>query len=522
MTDRERLRELLKASGENRGAFGVLPDGYSIGRGLIPAHYKRISLSTAEADALAIEGAIEVASAYEETFLAYSQALIAGVVLSGRYDKIGIVTPSQYGKSWLLGTLSLLLAYNGHKVNVGAATADKTDIIMGYCLRAAARANVEIKQSLTSESLKKIDKLDQSMSKQRLSFPDRGSIQGLSLGDTFEDKSRSKAVGESGMWITDETALCSSKSMAELGRREFSSIDGKTEPLVMVSNPHKPGYFYDFMTKETLGPRECVIWMDALTAAQEQPQRFAAEKLLASEFADHTDTLQSYLLCELPGQGAGMFGVPVVREHPKQTENAVRVLGVDAAYRGKDAIQLCLAQIEPDCVYFSEVQQVRKGEWIDGVTSREIIEQVARVYHALGCEQCCVDIGFGVWLVEGLIHRGVRAIGVNFGSGPTKERIKENAYSAKYAKNKRAEMHLDLQDMIDHKACEFSPQVMKQIEEVLPLVSYELKNDKKQIIAKQEIKAKIGHSPDAFDAVLLALHAAVLYSLGDVTYITEG
>lgn len=422
--------------------------------------------------------------------------------------------------SWLMGRLALRMAYDGHPMNVGGATEALTEKIMRQSAAAAATAADDVKKALTAEQLKKIDRLDQSLSKTRLSFPGKGQVQGVSLGDTFEDIERNKALGETGAWIIDEAALVSARSMDELGRREFSSIDGTVEPLIMISNPHKPGYFYDSLTRDPVPERECVIWADALTIAQEG--RRSADKILTSKFAESRDTLQRYLLCELPTQGDGMFGVPVVRTQPKKAENVVRVMGVDAAYRGKDKIQVCYAEIEPDCVYFAEVRQIEKKEWIDGVTDKDIIEQVARIYHALGCEWCCVDIGFGVWLVGGLKRRGVNVVGINFGSGPTRERVKERAYSAVYAYNKRAEMHLDLQDMIDHRSCEFSPQVMGQIGEVLPLVSYEVKNSgKKQITAKQTIKTKIGHSPDAFDAVLLALHAAVLYSLGDVAYIVE-
>ena len=516
MTDRQRLEERLKQSDSHFGRFLAVKDG-QIGRGFSPARYKRITIPTKEQDELAKFGALRVLAAFSEK-LYYTQALIAGAILSGKYDKIGIVTPSQYGKSWLLGMVAILMAYEGARVNVAGATTDKTEIIMRYCQAAAGHANQEIKRALTSEAIKKVDRLDASLSKARLSFPGKGQIQGITLGDTFSDLSHNKAVGQGGAYIIDEAALCSEAALAETGRREFSKIDGTKEPLVMISNPHQAGYFYDFITQDKMRDGECVIWMDALTACQEG--RWTKEQVLSSENAERQDTLQRYLLCELPTLGSGMFGEPKVED--RDNPYGVYVMGVDAAYRGKDNIEVSIARIDPDGVYFHDVYTIRKGDWIDGVTSRDIIEEVGRIYRRFDCALCCVDIGFGVWLVEGLLQNGVNATGINFGAGATKERVKEKHYSAVNAANMRVEMHLDLQDMIEHQSCVFSENAYERVREVLPMViSMRKASGKVAVIPKQEIKAKIGHSPDAFDAVLLSLHAAVLYSQDNVFYITE-
>lgn len=505
MTDRERLKLLMERSEENKGEFGRTTDGRQAGRGMIPEHYKRMSLSEEEQKRMSKIGLSKILSAFGVK-LYYTQAIIAGVILSGDYDKVGIITPSQYGKSYTMGMISLLMAYEGHRVNVAGATSDKTDIIMQSCRSAASNAHPDIKKALSQEAVKKVDRLDQSLSKARLSFSGRGSVQGITLGDMFEDVSRNKAVGQGGAYIVDEAAFVSSKAMAEIGRREFSSVDGKKEPLVMISNPHGAGYFYDFITKDELKPRECVIWMDALTSVQEQ--RWTKEDVLGSDFAEHSDTLQRYLLCELPTQGAGMFGDVKVEEKG----DGISVMGIDAAYRGKDQIEVCIAKTG-EKVYFESIAGVKPKKWIEGVTPKDIIKRITKAYFATGCAICCVDIGFGVWLLEGLLENGVNAKGVNFGAGATKERIKAHHYSAVNAANKRAEMHLDLADLIENQGCAFSPEVYGEIKDILPMVVSERKsNGKIQVIPKAEIKAKLGHSPDALDAVLLALHAAVLYS----------
>ena len=79
-------------------------------------------------------------------------------------------------------------------------------------------------------------------------------------------------------------------------------------------------------------------------------------------------------------------------------------------------------------------------------------------------------------------------------------------------------MHLDFQDFIENDVLEVSKDVYEQIKDTLMCVTSERKaNGKILIRPKEEIKAVIGHSPDAFDSVLLSVHAAVSF-LGDSAY----
>ena len=118
----------------------------------------------------------------------------------------------------------------------------------------------------------------------------------------------------------------------------------------------------------------------------------------------------------------------------------------------------------------------------------------------------------------GLRRYGINAKGINFGERPTPERVKARHYAATNAANKRAEMHIDFQDLTDGGKLEVSKQVYDEIKDTLPYITSERKSSGKiQIRPKSEIKVHIGHSPDAFDAVLLSLHATITY-LGDNAY----
>lgn len=58
----------------------------------------------------------------------------------------------------------------------------------------------------------------------------------------------------------------------------------------------------------------------------------------------------------------------------------------------------------------------------------------------------CVDVGYGVYIVEGLVYINgdFELYGINFGVGIIKERVEKNYYLVKYGVNKCVEMYIDL------------------------------------------------------------------------------
>ena len=111
--------------------------------------------------------------------------------------------------------------------------------------------------------------------------------------------------------------------------------------------------------------------------------------------------------------------------------------------------------------------------------------------------------------------------GINFGEGPTKDRVKAKHYSAVNASNMRAEMHLDLQNLMEEKAIVWSSQAYEMVKDIFPYVTCERKTSGKIMVRpKIEIKNELGRSPDELDAVLLAVHAAILGLNQDREYIT--
>lgn len=498
-------------------------------RGKVPTHYRRLTLTREQADEYAAYGAMMIGSYFGQS-LFYTQSLIAGVILQRDFHKLYIVTPSQYGKSWLLGMVGLLNAYLAHPTFIAGSTIDLTGIIMGYTVKATQFSAPELQDELLVQK-SQLEKLNTALSKTKIAFRNGGSIEPLTLGDTFTNSlAQNKALGRSGDYFVDEAALVSDKALSELGRTEFSNVDAPPYQIIQISNPHNPGTFWDTLNEENLPKDTVVIWMDALTAVEEE--RFSVDQVLSSEFFKRKDTCKRYLLCELDLESDSMFDTPKVYDEdvPKtypptlatvheEDQYKQYFLGVDAAYKGVDKIDMALFSVTTDengdaLGLIEEISTIpTPPDWIDGVTGEEICDQIARVARHFYVPMVAVDIGWGVWLVEGLNKRGIYAKGVNFGESPTKGRVAAHHYAAVNAVNKRAEMHLDLQNLIEGSKIWFEKDAFIQIKDILPFVSAERKsNGKLQIVPKSTIKRHIGHSPDALDSVLLAIHANILFN----------
>lgn len=499
-TDKTQLIQLMSLRKKN------LPDW--MGQGKIPHHYKRMTVSPEEAMQLAVFGQMEVNTYYGDK-LYFSQALIAGAILCGRYKKIAIITPSQYGKSWLLGRLAVIKAERGDTEYVAGGRKNTTEIIMRHMLNALQQLPEEIQKKLI-ESDSQIKKLAKSLSKTRIGFQDGGSVEGITLGDTFNDIAGNNAVGRGGDYIVDEAALVSEDTLAELGRIDFAKLHGEKCQLVMISNPHRPGVFYDEVTQDEVPEGTFILWMDALTAVEEE--RFTEESVLNGEFTRNKSTLRRYLLCELDVSGESMFETPEV--YWDKPDNVVyRFLGVDAAYKGKDNLCICLLSITTDGkVHCEEIEVLDKSNWIDGVTNKQIIREIARISRAAHCQLVCVDQGWGVWLIQGLEDAGIPVKGIGFQWKPTPERVRANNYAATNAQNMRAEMHLDLQNLIENHQFDIHVDAYEKIKDTLPFVLCDRKtNGKIQVRPKIEIRKSIGRSPDELDSLLLAVHAMIVF-----------
>ncbi|GCF92490.1 hypothetical protein NRIC_03810 [Enterococcus florum] len=494
------------------------------GVGYIPDHYKRLSISMKEAIKLAILGAKD-AKGYFGTDLFFTQALLYGAVISGKYKTFIVVTPSQYGKSWLCGQIAIRLADDRRQMYVAGGNSSTTDIIMSKVIAHIQTVDSSVKNKML-ETADKIERLQTAMSKRKLAFKGGGSIESISLGEAFNDpKQGNAAIGRGGDYIIDEASMISDDVYAELGRREFANVTGEKYISFEISNPHNPGRFFDKLTNEHVPEDSLIVWMDARTA-YEEGRIISKKQVTESTFFAHKSTCIRYLLCELEDYSESSLFNPVEIDDSELDRESIFFLGVDSAYKGKDGIEAVLCALESNGkVRVFDKFSLKKENWIDGVTSKEIISELLGIIKAYDVQMVCIDVGKGIWLVEGLSQyaNGFSVKGIDFGSGTTKVRKEAKHYAAVYGFNKRAEIHMDLADLIDNQKVSFTKHMYESMRDQMNAVKGIRKGDgaKTAIIPKDEIKAIIGKSPDELDATLLSIHAVILYSLTQGAFIYQ-
>lgn len=500
-------------------------------KGLIPVNYKRLSIPMNEAVMLAAEGAAYCMANFGET-LFFTQSLIIGAALSEKYNHLIIVTTSQYGKSWTMGMLAILLsACRNEKVNICAASDDDTQMIMKHVIRHLKNADDDIKKKLVNAK-DVFERMEVSKSKDSLGFIGGGAITTRSMGESYGEGTNkgNKMIGEEGHVILDEASMISETRFGELGRVDFSRKDGKKNKIIEISNPHNPGRFYDELTRDDLNDDELVIWMDVRTAYEED-NVISIEQVKKSIFFRTKSQCIRYLLCELEDYSdTTMFTTPIVDDTLEPDSYCYYYAGLDCGYKGKDDIRLTLGYFTGEnYVKFDQTINLKTNHWVDGETGEEIIDKIARAIRLFKIQAMCIDTtgGYGQFYLERLVrlNTGCRIIGINFAQRPTPERMGRpyKHYSALNAVNKRAEMYLDLQNMMEEGHILYSSEISDLVKPELSATTYMRKSSGKIIICtKDEVKQKIGHSPDTTDTCILCLHACILDNFTGHIMLSDG
>jgi hypothetical protein len=516
--DQEKVKELLTLRSEKLRPWI---------RGKIPKHYKRISLEEDKALHYATIGAKQ-AFAYFDAKLFYTQSIIVGAALSGDFKKMSIITNSQYGKSYIMSMIALVLAsVKGHPVYPCGADTGVSEIIMNNVIKNLNLAHPDIKDRVLVSS-DKIEKLQTAVSKSKLAFKGGGIIQSLSLGETYSDAlNGNSAVGRGGHYIIDEAARISDDAYAEMGRSEFAALDEESAYMrIDISNPHNAGRFYDDMIRDEIADNELVIWMDCLTALEEE-RISSVDQIMKSEFFKNKSTCTRYLLCELDDYSEdSMFGELEIDDSPVKV-GSLFYMGIDPCYKGKDNIELMVLENFDGMPRLVSYEVIEKANWEDGKTGLEISGKIANIINKLKCPYVCIDIGYGIWLLENLVPMCPYSViqGVNFGSSPTKNRIKMRNYAAVYAENKRSELHLDLQNLIEEKAITATTEIKEALSDQLRAIKciHKQNNGKISVISKKDVRRILGRSPDTLDCCLLAIHAAIIDAMkGNSRVYSEG
>lgn len=300
------------------------------------------------------------------------------------------------------------------------------------------------------------------------------------------------------MFLIDEAGAVPDSVMAaaEAGLAN-ARADGREAFLVIAGNPtHLSGPLYRAATKErkmwTLfeitadpespvrTPRVSIEW------AREQIQKYGVDNpwVLVNVFGRFPQTSINALLSE-DDVNAAMDRFM----QPHQIAPFPRILGVDVAREGLD-----LSVIFPRQGKQAFPPQVYRN--IDGLVGAG---EVARKWQDWQADACFIDStgGFGASWIDQLRALSFAPIGVHFSiSAGDKQR---------YA-NKRAEMYFLCAQWIKEGGC--LPRVPELVQE-LAATTYTHRGDALLLEDKDQIKAKIGRSPDYADALALTFASPV-------------
>lgn len=505
-------------------------------------HYKRMNIPEEEAIKIASYGYI-VALRDLNVKLYFTQALLFGSAILGKYFNISVILPSQYGKSFVSACIAIELAYMGEPVSLNANDGELTKKIMDEIRILMPKVSEKVKKKMTTP-VDQFEKMQTSFSKTGIGFIGGGSVQTKTLGGSYSDSlSRNKMMGQSGHSITDESALVPDSNYAETGRSEVSyRKDGLPYLSMEISNPHGINHFYRSMIKDPIPNGHLIIWADLRVTVEEGKHKYYEQdsnlpRLEDSKFFQHESTCLRYLVCDFGSLQDGSFfsTSPLIDNSPVDLSQGEYVLGLDSANRGSDKIMTALIRLpDEQCSKLRVVDLVnlKPNEWVDFETPQLIEDMVFTILEGVNVRAVVMDLGGGEYIFDRLGNRlsktqldeRVALKGIYFNNTPTKERIREgfdlddgSANGAELGVNKRAEMHIDLRDLMANGAITFTQKVADLVQPELQAVGKEIYGSRGRIQIEdktRKVKHKLGHSPDALDAVLLGVHASLLLTLG--------
>lgn len=513
-----------------------------LGQGRIPdlSDYRKLSVdSMEEAMTLAKIGQIIgqqfIPTIQDKPFKTYfTQALILGASLITRsmaekyhldfekYRSVLLVCPSRYGKSFINGASILIHAgANGEEVQIGAATMPKAEIIQAKAVEMLPWTVEKLQEGLIvdgqeEDRFKKIKRLSTKVSKDSLRWTNGGSIGMFSTNETKKnaDVAAAGAIGIGGDFaVFDEVQL-----MTPVGFRTASRfmVENPNTKRFCVGNPMINGHFKELYDN----PNTFVVHINEVTCIIEE--RMTRRGIELTDMPTYSPEYRAFVETEFPDERSGTRFFTTLPEiwDPAKLPTPVRkfyFLGIDSAYKGGDSLMVSILSFNEGGgqKWFAlekqiDLKQRFAGNW-GANTTLDIALDILKLWEQYNVVAGCIDIGFGIHIYEKLrdLDPELPLEPINYASKPTEWRLEQD-YNAKFAMNKRAELHLDLRDLTSNDFIFIAPDCYEEVRREMGEVSQSPAKQKIQIEPKKDIKARLGRSPDAMDSMCLAIHAAVL------------
>ena len=416
-------------------------------------------------------------------------------------------------------------AGEGKEVRVGGATKEKAGIIqekvvglLPYTAKAVQDGLIVTEED--GDINKKVARMSTQVSKEALAWRNGGSIRLFSTNENRKNTevAAAGAVGIGGDFVTlDEVQLMTPAGFNTASRFMMENPDTKR---FCVGNPSISGHFKDLYDN----PSTFVVHLNDIGAIVEG--RMSRRGMELTGMPSYSAEYRSYIQVEFPDENSGTRFFPTLplpltsQKFPKPTSQHW-FMGIDSAYKGGDALMVTLltyneAEDMKWIVVESQIDLKQKyPEWNDETTTNISLD-ILKLIQDFNIEQACLDIGLGIHIYEALtrLDPDVPLEPVNFAQKPTEWRA-ESDYNAKVAMNARAEMHLDLRDLCENKLVYINgdnyDDVIRQMREIG--AKTDVVGSKIRVEPKQDIKKRLGRSPDNLDSLCLAVRAMVISGL---------
>lgn len=284
------------------------------------------------------------------------------------------------------------------------------------------------------------------------------------------------------------------------------NIKGERIKIVYSFNPPRSSHHWVFNYIKTLkGKRIHTTYLDDDTGKNLLPQQLL-DRIELTKTTDYSWYSWNYLGIVPTDAESDFPSLIRSKEKLELGENDYLFIGIDSATRGKDSTVACLIAYNSvtgkiKLIGFKTFDDI----WEDGYTSQKIGDDIMNFARSVNANAVYVDPMQGQHIIDYLIINApeITTRSVNFGSKKS-----ENAKGkAALAKNKRAEMYINVSDQLRAKRvvayCDAT-----ELERQLDATELDVNAKEILVIPKDIIKQRIGHSPDESDSFALAVQAA--------------
>ena len=436
--------------------------------------------------------------------LAPSQEEIFKIIYEPDILRGAIKAVTQYGKSEVASMALITVAVERkEKILIVAPSTKQANIIMGKIIEHLF--DYPLFTGMIDYSAGTVERLRQERSKHRITFKNGSEIMMLTAEAKFVAKESKGLMGFGAtLVLVDESSLIPDTMFSKILRMVGGVEKGK---LIQLGNPFEDNHFGKAFGSKRY-TKVTVNWQQALKEGR-ITQEFLDE---AREDMGELDWIIFYE-CKFPKGGAEDALIPrdwiegAVDQGGCEGEH--KQVGLDVARFGRDKTVYILR----------EGGIVRRTETTEKMDTMEVVGWMRGFLEEDEPDVTTVDvIGIGAGVYDRLEEMQEYEVEpINVGMGPTESEDKERFY------NLRAEMFWNLRMLFkpdkngkSQISIPNDPELKKQLSEI----RYKYSSERKiKIEAKEEMKKRLGNSPDKADALALAFFN--IDTLEDAMYIAS-